>query len=72
MSWQAPLAQVLDDLFGPLFCLLYADTPSMSRTVLPLSQALQVLLRHIESIYLSHATLNKMNHLEARITHLPL
>ncbi len=50
----------------------YADAPSMSCTVLPLPQALQVLLRHIENIYLSHADLNKMGHLEARITHLLL
>ena len=40
----------------------------MSRTLLRSSQALQVLLRHIENIYLSQAGLHKTNHLEAQVT----
>ena len=68
----ATTAQILENLFGPLFCLLYSDAPSMSCTVLPLPKTLQVLLHNIENIYLSQAVLNKMNHLETRITHSPL
>src|SRR5438132_8806641 len=51
----ATTAQILENLFGPLFCLLYSDAPSMSCTVLPLPKTLQVLLHNIENIYLSQA-----------------
>lgn len=40
----------------------------MGRTVLPSAQALQVLLRHIENIYLSQAGMQKTNYLEGPIT----
>jgi len=40
----------------------------MNRTLLPRAQALQVLLRHIENIYLSQAGIHKTNNLEALIT----
>src|SRR5260370_4237234 len=72
LSWQAPLAQTLDDLFGPLSCPLYAHAPSMKRTLLLPPQALQVLLRHIENIYLSQAVFNKTSDLDSRITNSPL
>jgi hypothetical protein len=71
-SRQAPLPQTLDNLFRPLICPLYADAPSMNRTVPPLPQALQVVLRHIRNIYLSQGFLNKINHLAAEVTRSPL
>src|SRR5712664_3856145 len=53
ISWQAPLAQILDDLFGPCFVRLCGH-PQHDRHCAAPCQGLQVLLRHIESIYLSH------------------
>src|SRR5260370_35181647 len=44
----------------------------MSRTLLRSSQALQVLLRHIENIYLSQAALHKTNNLKPLVTNSPL
>ncbi len=44
----------------------------MSRTLLRSSQAMQVLLRHIENIYLSQAALHKTNHLKPLVTNSPL
>src|SRR6266481_1893979 len=52
----------------PLISPIYADAPSMSRTLPPRPLALQVQLHHIENTYSSHAVLKKMNHLEVRIT----
>jgi len=51
---------------GPLICPIYADAPSISRTLLPFLKHCKSYCVTSKHLFITHC-LNKMNHLEARV-----
>src|SRR6266404_1923748 len=54
VSWRAPLAQILDNLFGPLICPIYADPPALAALCCPSSSIASPIASHRKHLFITH------------------